>query len=264
MRDDESLVRVEFALHWAEGESARVGLDFPCWVPPSIREMAVSLWAIDAESRPPSCLRDSTERQDAILRLAGDPPMRTVWGELRKKHHHVDAPVAWAHWHKMLGGRVNPVDKTPDEIGPALFFHRAAFWAVHDMALRDAKKRPGLSRADQLRFEAGLLDAIDGRMSEQWVAREEYVSRLFDDFGLQTDANQRTIIPIIERVRGDRRVRIFADLLASVTNQLFGEVLHGTVASTVNVALDLRGKQQITRRDIKNWWSRDWAHRNSK
>jgi hypothetical protein len=264
---DDHLVQVKFDLQWAtedEYEHARVGLAFPSWVPQSVCEMAVAMWRIDAEDRPPSYLHDRTKRRDAILRLAGDSRMRTVWGELRKKHRRVDAPIAWSHWHNILGGRASLVDRTPDEIALALFFHRAAFWTIRDMAWRDAKKKPKLSRADGLRFEAGFLDAVDGRMSEECIAFDDSILRFFDDFGLRTANDPPTRIPAIRRVRGERRVRLFADLLASVTNQLFGEVLHGTVAKTVNVALDLKGKQQITGRDVKNWWSRDWAHKNRK
>jgi hypothetical protein len=49
-----------------------------------------------------------------------------------------------------------------------------------------------------------------------------------------------------------------------VTKQLFGQVMYTTVASTTNVALDLKGKDQISREDVKNWWSRDWDHKSKK
>jgi hypothetical protein len=232
------------------------------WVPLPVCEMAVAMWRIDAESRPPSGLRKSTERQDAILRLAGDFRMQTVWNELLKKHHRVNAPVALSHWHKICGKPANLVDKTPDEIALALFFHRATLLAIADIVEREAEMQHSPSRAEQLRFEADYLDAVEGlenRISEQCAAILEFGSRLCDDF-LPIDAD----LPAIQRDHGNRRVRFSANLLASVTSQLYGEVLHGTIATTVNVALNLKGKQQITRRDVKNWWSRDWAHKNQK
>jgi hypothetical protein len=253
-RRDDPWVLVQFDLRRGDERPARVGIYFPSWVPEPVLQMAVSMWKIDAERRPP--VHDNTEVQEAILRLARDPRMRKVWDELRKKHHHVDAQVAWSHWLKILGEPASIIDKSLDEIGLALFFHRAAFLAV--IAWRRAAVNPGLSRADKLRHEADMLDIIDGRVPEQWVPVLESMSRFFDNFDLQTT------IPVIRRDQGNRRVRIFANLLANVTKHLFGQVLKTTVASTTNVALDLRRKHQISREDVKNWSSRDWGHKSKR
>jgi hypothetical protein len=259
--DDEPWVCFQFDLRWGGDpeDRALVGLHFPSWVPKLVVQMAVSLWKIDAERRPPSSVHDNTEVQEVILRLARDSRMRVVWDELRKKHHHVDAPVAWSHWHKILGETASLVDKPSDEIGAALFFHRAVLLALQDFALRDAAVNP-MGRADELRLEADYLDFLDGRElpGNLCVPLFESMSRYFDDFDLQTT------IPVIQRDHGNRRVRLFADLLANVTKQLFGQVMYTTVASTTNVALDLKGKDQISREDVKNWWSRDWDHKSKK
>jgi hypothetical protein len=261
--DDDPWVHAKFDLCWKdEPEDRTFGgeLAFPSWVPEPVIQMAVSMWKIDAERRPRSCVDENTAAQEAILRLARDSRMREVWDELRKKHHHVDATVAWSHWHKMLGETASLVDRTPEEIGLALFFHRAAFLAIEDIRRRDEATNPDPSEADLHRLAAGYLDlAGGGPVSEQWALILGNVSRFFANFDLQTDDLQ-IITPAIQRDHGNRRVRIFANLLANVTNRLFGQALHGTVANTVNVALDLKGKQQITRKNVKNWWLRDWAH----
>jgi hypothetical protein len=260
--DDVPWVHVKFALCWKDEPEDRTfegDLAFPSWVPEPVIQMAVSMWKIDAERRPRSCVDDNTEEQEAILRLARDSRMREVWNELRKKHRRIDALVAWSHWHKILGETASLVDRTPEEIGLALFFHRAAFLAIHDIWRRDAATDPGPSEADLHRLAAGYHDMVDGGpVSEQWAFIIGRASWFLDTFGLQTDN------PVIQRDRGNRRVRIFANLLANVSNQLFGQVLHGTVANTVNVALDLKGKQQIAREHVKNWRLRDWVHKKQK
>jgi hypothetical protein len=256
--DDDPWVHAKFDLCWKDEPEDRTfggDLAFPSWVPEPVIQMAVSMWKIDAERRPRSCVDENTAAQEAILRLARDSRMREVWDELRKKHHHVDATVAWAHWHEIIGETASLVDRSSEEIGLALFFHRAVLLALQDFALRDAAVTP-MCRADQHRLEADFLDFRDGveRPENIFVPIFESHMRFFDDFNLQTT------MPVIQRYRGNRRVRFFANLLANVTSQLFGQVLHGTVANTVNVALDLKGKQQITRKNVKNWWLRDWAH----
>jgi hypothetical protein len=260
--DDDPWVHVQLALCWKDEPEDRtfVGdLAFPSWVPMSVIQMAASMWKIDAERRPRSCVDDNTEAQEAILRLARDSRMREVWNELRKKHHHIDAPVAWSHWHKILGETASLVDRTPEEIGLALFFHRAVLLVLQDFALRDAARPVGVT-ADQLRLEADFLDFRDGRERPEnlFVPIFESNMRFLDTFGLQTNG------PVIQRDRGNRRVRLFANLLANVSNQLFGQVLHGTVANTVNVALDLKGEQQVAREHVKNWRLRDWVHKKQK
>jgi hypothetical protein len=239
MRDDD-WVRFRFDLNWpAEDERASVGLDFPRWVPESVVQMAISLWKIDAERRSSSCMHENTEYQQAIFRLSCDPRMRQVWVELRKKHHHVDAQAAWPHWLRMLGETASLVDRTSDEIGLALFFHRAAFLAIGDIARRAAAMKPSPSRADLHRLRADYEDMVDGRVPERWAPILEATSRFFDDFDLQTS------IPVVQRDRRNRRVRIFANLLANVTKQLFGQIMNTTVATTTNVALDLRGSSKF-------------------
>jgi hypothetical protein len=251
-----------------------VDFDFPFWVPHLVCERALTLWAVEAEGQldttEPECeplgqrvLRlasDPTDVQKVILRLARDPQMRTVWDELSKKTCRVVVPAAWSQWLRITGKMLG--EQPPHEIGLAVFFHRAALLAICPLLWQRSASQPARSRADQLRFEADMLDVVEGRVSESAMPELTSLARflgLIDGPSPTRFINLKEIAEVsnsIQRQRGNSQARIFASLLAKATKELFGQVMGTTIATTTNVALDLQGDQQISREDVRNWTSR--------
>ena len=60
-------------------------------------------------------------------------------------------------------------------------------------------------------------------------------------------------IPAMRRERGKRTARTFAAQIAATTKALYGRIMFSTVAAVVNVALDLKGQQRITRENVRDW-----------
>jgi hypothetical protein len=232
-----------------------VRLEFPGWAPKPVIQIACSLWA-KAESRRdthPEEAQTIQEVQTAVLRLAGDPRMREVWKTLRRKDCRVIAPAVWQAWLKIFG-EMPPEHgpQTADDIGLAVFFQRVALLAMCNTLGGTATAKPPPSLADQLRFKADLLDITEGRMPEGHVGLPNDLN--VDVFDILINMHMPAVI---QRRRGKEGARIATTLLAKVTEKMFGKVMCTTVASTVNAALDLKGKHEISLQDVKNWCRRD-------
>jgi hypothetical protein len=224
-----------------------VRLTFEGWTPRSVIQVAATLWKI-AEEQKGLDLEAKTEIQETIHRIAcGDRRMKRVWDELRKSHLCVQ-PDAWPLWLKVFGEMPEHGPHKLEDIGPALFFHKACLLVIVGCLFR-AQQRRNVREADILRIQAQLLDAVEGAVPWSAVPGFADIKRVAELYDLD--------VPAMRRDRGNRAPHMYVNQLAATTRLLFDKTMHSTIATTANVALDLKGKREISRDDVRNWVSRD-------
>jgi hypothetical protein len=163
-----------------------------------------------------------TQVQAMILRLACCDDMRPVWRELYKRNVCVRQPNAWAKYLKMFG-QMPATDADPHDIAACIIYYQAECLAEIYLAFNK---------------------------SEEWLNK----ARGLGDLSSIIDPDA---IPVMRRDRGKRTARTFAAQIAATTKALYGRRMFSTVAAVVNVALDLKGRQRITRENVRDWPSHE-------
>jgi hypothetical protein len=207
--------------------------EFPGWLPPPVKQMAVALLDIEASQPIP-------EQRATILRLACDPRMEEVWSVLDKAQ--VISPTAWATWLKWFGKMGEHDPRDPADMALALFFYKACWLHFFGIVMARPRNRYD-DGGDLYRFMAQVVDARNGLISPNDIPGVSMMLNLLD-----IDVRFR-------RDRGNGPARYYAMHLASTTEKLFGQVLLTTVATTTSVMLDLKPRHEISRANVQYWTS---------
>jgi hypothetical protein len=144
---------------------------------------------------------------------------------------------------------------------------QAAVWDFFSaaVALSEYPTRPAMLRRDLESARASLLATAEKlraaiEMCEQLGIRAVHVSRTdppLDPFVLAADeaekmaANLEDAFLVVERDRGEMRVREFALSMARLANLMFGQTLCGIVAALTEIMLDCKVKPYR----VRDWWA---------
>jgi hypothetical protein len=221
--------------------ATREPITLPGWVPNAVVKQVRRI-----EAQPLSA-----EQQAILLRLATDTRMRSVWTELtRRKRPSGD----FLHPTKRPSDRPTLTqDDAQDDALALLFFFvlRAArdqvpAWKAEELT---AKKSETIQRARVLRELANEL-STDPFYSSELLAVADAAALLRVARWLETlvaTARPTSDPLIIEKDRGNRRMRALQILCAAQLMDTFGNRLDGTAATLASVALDNRASARATR-----------------
>jgi hypothetical protein len=189
------------------------------------------------------------EIQETILRLANDPQMRTVWNWLgrTRKDVKVNVGAAWLLWRKAF--HEPEPGWTPNEITLAGFFFEACRWAIFSLLFSSAARRwqEALRRSVQDLEQATTAQCSS---SGEQKPRGKWLSPLTVSLPTLGDP------PAFLRDPVRTRARMYVIQLRATTKLLYGQPMHSSLATVASVMLDLKGRQQISRDDVRNWVSR--------
>jgi hypothetical protein len=252
-------------------ESAVEKIELPHWVPLGVMHVIPSQW--------PMILRP--EDKAHILKVARDLRMARLWKELGEgiKDNPPDlakVSAKWASCHGLAMVLDPPVDATELVLG--LFFYVAAVLSVpvnaygrnvghlirtkaedREYIEREKKRIAGLRenvkycRFYDERSPAAVLGIL-GDFNPRRCAKE--MSRFADWLEGQLARHQDSPrIPIVDRNRGDRRVRAYVHHLFTQAREIFGagidDVLLDVVTTTTNVGLDLKSTQKRSQEQVR-------------
>jgi hypothetical protein len=226
-----------------------VRLEFSGWTPRPVIAVARQMWKI--EEQEPQILTDEckAEIQETILRLANDPRMRTVWNWLARIRRDVKVNVeaAWLLWWKAF--HEPEPGWTPNEIALAGFFFEACRGAIFSLLFSPAalRWREALRRSVQ---DLEQATTAQYSASGEQKPRGKKLSPL--TVSLPTLGDPQAFLRDPVRTRA----RMYVIQLRATTKSLYGQPMHSTLATVASVMLDLKGRQQISRDDVRNWVSR--------
>jgi hypothetical protein len=255
---------------------------FPKWLPSAVAQEAQHLL--------------EAKHSEVALRLATDDRMKFVWRELKKYkvpsggvyqgelppgYLPVTWPDAWKDLPLGYDTSRSAAAKyffdnqlTDQEAALALFFRHAFHYAALDTsAITDSeldKKTAGYKEhAKQLRYSATTMRSIcdsddikylgGNRLVRRFASFVERSAELFDALAADTSErkNPDSMFPPITHDHGRREERGYVCALAMVTGKLFcGAKPHTTIATVVNVALDLADNHRVTAKQVENWTMR--------
>jgi hypothetical protein len=214
--------------------------------------------------------RSTQENNANIRRLITDHRMGRVWRELYKKtarggYRHPAQPDAQSYWMGTYGKLPDGEYSLQDLAVGMFLFSACLFSALGETGeygiLTQAEYRVFLEgyadHATRLRYQAAVyrtrfgLNPMFPREAAD-VGAEEHAQAIerAADFIEQklNEIKQRGRI-VVTRIRGNRRARAYVVKLVEMCQYLFGENLHGTIATTASVAL----QQKILRQTVREW-----------
>jgi hypothetical protein len=183
-----------------------------------------------------NALRSMTRGQIELLcRLASDERMKNVWREL---------------YRRTRGGKqfLNPAkgiqDAQNQDMAAREFFSRAFSYAAWPASLLKynelkSKRKSHITIAARLREDAHKLSSLG---SDELASDVEAIAVACED---RASAIWPSFLPPIARSRGDQVLRGYILRMTFVCQRLFDKELHGTVATTAEVAFskELSGNQ---------------------
>ena len=228
-------------------------LEVPAWVPRTVHVLALDMYH--------KLLHGPFDREAAaIVRFATDEKMKKVWDELLRRKR--DGTQQYIHPAKefivCIAGNLNiarhlaselPESDRLQEKAAALRFHQAVqfFWCkgppvgpiVRTTADLEAEIRPFRTLAAGLREDARMLRYLG--LSRHFASLEQAAVDCEKRIALIHRPNHPD--PFVAERRstracGDDWTRGFIILIADICNALFGDRLHGTVATLANVAFE--------------------------
>jgi hypothetical protein len=186
----------------------------------------------------------NAEILSAIERLTTDPRMERLWGrrgELRKKNS------AGGYLYPARGGSPELTNDERQSRAWAEIFLAAALLvggrlpAITEREL-DRDVQPLIEAAARLRDELPHLDNLGIEPSERAV-----IAGLAEKYERRARLFRGLAHPIVERHRGDPELRGYVTALAREFERLFGQRLHGTVATIASVALGREVREKMVR-----------------
>jgi hypothetical protein len=195
---------------------------FPDWVPDSVAEAAHSFL---------THLQHGSHKA-LIWRLAADPRMEHVWGELRRRN----LPT---------GGYLHPVPRwLPEEWEPLREeFHNRAMATLFNTAARRYFWNPIITRA---KLDERRRPYLEAAAANRKAGRE--------DFAVECERRAARLgegLVVVTRATGDLRLRGYLTNLAADVKKLYGTMLYGTVATIAGVVFERRVTIMMVRKASK-------------
>jgi hypothetical protein len=236
-----------------------IRLEFSGWTPRPVIAVA-SQMCIEEKQEDPQILTDEcrAEFQRTILRLANDLPMKSVYRWLTRKDVEVNDEAARLLWREAFSDMPEPPWPVK-EIALGAFFSSVCQWAIFFLLFN-----PALIEA--FRRQAQLWEGVAAQCSSsgEQKPRGKGPNSLTVNFPplAQWDdpwASLDEKATVLQRNLGDpvrTRARMYVIKLTATTKLLYGKPMHSSLATVASVMLDLKGREQISRDDVRNWVSR--------
>jgi hypothetical protein len=206
---------------------------------------------------------DFVRRRLLLKRLASDPRMRRVWGEIYKEHRDSRQP-AEKFWYPAQPETLRQIRRnfpsSPDpselqDFAARCFFEEAFSWAGCPLPFLSKKdvtnaSEPYLEVAETLRCQASKLASL-GFGQPSLVVDLQTIATACERTAARIK-NPPYLIPVASRPdQGDKATRAYVLCMTAFCRIAFGRSLYGTVARTTNVALCVDLTQQEVREMVR-------------
>jgi hypothetical protein len=235
----------------------------PSWVPPGVARLIEKLSEPDSTPVPVD--------PEVIRRLATDVRMRNVWAELTKKARDTDGttgrafhlgrlPDAVRSWGALAGAeraQSNRIGDLGDAEGAQAYKQLAEGMDFLDCM----RAKPSIDSAQEhqlslallflctLSLYASNLTSVSKEEVEAWKQRELAAGNTSIAAAIDrevADPNVQRLI--VARHRTEPRLEAFVEQMAIQLRQLFGNPLHGVLATVANVTF---GRDDLTRERVR-------------